>query len=106
MVWFGLAWYAKDAIANILSFANVFDTYDIDLVKKEHRTFLIWAPKNDIVFKQHSLSLYYHKVGDKKFVLPYRNERKNKKLGHCHANTVAQRAKDLSDYTLTRNRRI
>ena len=38
---YGLVWYAKDAIANILSFANMFNTYDIDLVKKEHGTFII-----------------------------------------------------------------
>ena len=67
---YGLVWYVKDAIANILSFANVFNTYDIDLDKKG--TFIIWAPKNDIVFKRLSYGLYYHKVEDKKFVLLHR----------------------------------
>ena len=65
---YGLVWYAKDAIANILSFANVFDMYDIDLVKKEKGTFIIRAPKNDIVFKRHSSGLYYHKVGEQLLV--------------------------------------
>ena len=86
---FGLVWYATDAIANIMSFANMFNTYDIDLVKEEKGTFLIRAPKNDIVCKHHLSGLYYHKVGDKIFVLPHRKQRINKKSAHCHTKIVA-----------------
>ena len=32
---YGLVWYAKDKIANILLFINMFDTYDTDLVFKK-----------------------------------------------------------------------
>ena len=69
---YGLVWYAKDVITNALLFTNVFDSYNVDLIKKDKRVFIIWALKNDIAFKQHSSGLYYHKVGNRKFVLPHR----------------------------------
>ena len=73
---YGLVWYAGDALAKISLSVNIFDTYNVDLIKKEEGTFIIWAPKNDIVFKRHASSLSYHKVGDSKFVFLHKKHKK------------------------------
>ena len=66
---YGEVWFSEQAIANILSLANVSKRYPVVYNSKEARGFVVMKPDRKVVFHQSPQGLFYHDTTNRAVML-------------------------------------
>jgi hypothetical protein len=66
---YGMVWYSKDTIANIISLSNAKEKYPVRYDSGAGNGFVMTKPDKDVVFKQSPAWLYYHDTSNRAFVM-------------------------------------